>query len=257
MGQRLGQHFLQNTSVARKIAGATQSTAGEVVIEIGPGKKALTTPLRALCDEVHARYIGIERDEELAQNLTASGLEIVTGDALHALPEIVASLGGTPYVVVGNIPYYITGKLLRILSTLPRKPRQAILMIQKEVGERITSTPPAMNLLAGAVSFWAEPEILFAVGKENFSPPPKVDSVVIRLKTRDTPFPVSSEVYYPFLKSVFTQPRKLLLNNLEPLFENKNAARAFLEKQGVPEKTRGQDLSVTEIARLAKAFSTS
>lgn len=251
MGQKLGQHFLQNDEVAEQIAQEVAPQAGETVIEIGPGKQALTEPLAQLCRAASADYIGIERDDALAQNVRDAGLSVVEGDAIEILPKIVESLGSAPYRVVGNIPYYITGKLLRVLSELSHKPERTVLMVQKEVAERLCAAAPQMNLLAGAVQFWALPKNLFAVLAKEFSPAPKVDSAVISLTPRSVPFSVSSKIYYAALKAIFKQPRKLLLNNLEEFFENKETAKNFLAELGIAEKTRGQNLAVEKIVEIA------
>ncbi|HQA95872.1 MAG TPA: rRNA adenine N-6-methyltransferase family protein, partial [Candidatus Colwellbacteria bacterium] len=113
---------------------------------------------------------------------------------------------------------------------------------------------PQMNLLAASVCFWAEPKIISFVSKKDFSPAPKVDSAVILLKTRLSESPIDRKNYYPFIKALFKQPRKTILNNLSALETNKEKLKEKLEKQGVDPSLRGQDLSFEEILELSRVF---
>src|SRR3989344_3881672 len=216
MSKILGQHFLTNQSAIKKIITALDLKADDTIIEIGPGRGALTFPLAEACQKLNCKIIAIEKDPQLAYSVQrlvdSENLEIVIGDALKELLKITKRLTLTAnrFKVVGNIPYYITGKLLRILSELENNPELIILMIQKEVAERIIAEPPKMNLLAAAVQFWAEPEILFTLKPAEFNPPPKVSSAVIRLTTKqqittDNKRQIT-ENYYKFIHILFKQP---------------------------------------------------
>ena len=268
----LGQHFLKNVSAVRKIVEALDPQSGEAIIEIGPGGGALTEPLLERCREINCRYIGIEKDKRLV-NLLRSELvngddgEILGGDALVELPKLIRQLTNflIHYVVVGNIPYYITGHLLRVIGELNPRPRRTVLMIQREVAERICGAPPSfalprrggpkMNLLAASVQIWAEPKILFTLSPRDFSPPPKVESAVIVLETHAKPLIPRAEEknYYRFIHTAFKQPRKKLVNNLAELPERTKTS--VLAKLPVHyHNLRAQDLSINELVELSRLF---
>ncbi|MCL4527980.1 MAG: rRNA adenine N(6)-methyltransferase family protein [Chloroflexi bacterium] len=209
----LGQHFLRNAAVAEKIAHAVMPRRGEIVFEIGAGHGELTRLLARTCTVNGARLLSIEKDAALADALSGSlapgengAIEIVHGDALKffASARLKEEVRNHPYRVVGNIPYYLTGRLLRILSEVERWPVRCVIMIQREVAERIMAQPPHMNRLAASVQFWAEPSILTTVSKENFQPMPAVDSAVIMLDSKNTVF---SARYYAAVRALFAQPR--------------------------------------------------
>src|SRR3989344_1254738 len=220
MNKRLGQHFLINKFAIKKIVAALNLKANDTIIEIGPGKGALTFPLLEECQKLNCKIIGVEKDPELVNKLESYkvkkfyNFEIINGDALKILPDY--KLQTTGYKLIGNIPYYITGKLLRILSELENKPKLIVLTIQREVAERITAKQGEMNLLAAAVQVWAEAEIIGYLKPSDFSPPPKVESAIIKLATRIQPLVTRDGVddYYKIIKILFKQPRKTLLNNL-------------------------------------------
>ena len=258
--KRLGQHFLINKSAISRIVAALDLKENETVIEIGPGKGSLTIPLLGVAKKLNCKIIGIEKDSVLSvglqQTTNNKNLEIVVGDALKILPTIIhhSSFIIQKYKVVGNIPYYITGKLLRILSELENKPSLIILMIQKEVAQRIMAKPPQTNLLSAITQFWADPEILFTLNPKDFSPAPEVNSAVIKLvpkKQITTNGSMANNQYYDFVKVLFKQPRQTILNNLkrglnlksEEIVEKMNKAKINVQN-------RPQDLSLEQIGEL-------
>ncbi len=226
MRQKLGQHFLTDLNILKKIASYANVKENDVVIEIGPGHGELTEHIvREASHRTNVKIILIEKDEPLivklqtrfAPPLKSGVVGIFGGDALTLLPQIVDGLAQTKqsYKIVGNIPYYITGFLFRVIGELAHKPSQCIFLIQKEVAERASARPPNMNLLAASVQYWADTEMLDFVPKDSFNPPPEVDSAVIRLVTKDSA-PVTPDIqYFDCVKSLFKQPRKNLLNNLK------------------------------------------
>ncbi len=286
MFQKLGQHFLINKSAIHKIILALNLRPNDTVIEIGPGKGALTFPLIKECQKIGCKIIAIEKDPKLG--LRAEGLgdrkdfKIIIGDALKEIPKITKpyTLNPIPYKIVGNIPFYITGKLLRILSELENKPELTVLMIQKEVAERLCAEPKGMNpvrgrssqddrshspsartasngmnLLAAAVQFWAKPEILFTLKPDNFSPPPKVESTVIKLTTlRPKPHTINPEIYYKLIHIIFKQPRKTVFNNLKTgLKMPPKSIENHLKSLGIDPKSRPQNLSITQIINFVRS----
>ncbi|MBI5147562.1 MAG: ribosomal RNA small subunit methyltransferase A [Parcubacteria group bacterium] len=261
----LGQYFLSDPKIAEKIAGALEIQRGDAIIEIGPGEGFLTRELIKRSGTSGIKIVAIEKDgrlaEELRRRLAAErirNVEIVSGDALKILPLIPNRYppSANRYKIVGNIPYYITGKLLRIIGDLSRKPALAVLMVQKEVAERICAKPPKMNLLAAAVQFWAEAEIVAFVPKKHFRPQPKVDSAIIALVVKKEGATARErECYYKFIKAAFKQPRKTLANNLAENFKMKKLRIAeIMTKNGLPPSVRPQNIDLKTALKLSKDF---
>jgi 16S rRNA (adenine1518-N6/adenine1519-N6)-dimethyltransferase len=249
MSKRLGQHFLKNKKKIRKIVDALELQNGDTVVEIGPGKGALTKEI--LKNKI--KYIGIEKDEELIDELLSSkfvrekdNIEIIEGDILKILPGLT-TYKLTTLKLVGNIPYYITGQLLRILGEIEKKPKFIVLTIQKEVAERLVVKPPNMNILGASVQVWGDVKIIEQIPKEDFKPVPKIDSAVIKIVPRGNKIP---EGYYQLVKILFRHPRKTILNNLSIGLE-KEVVSKKIKDMGFDPKIRPQNLSVENIKKLA------
>ncbi len=256
MRQRLGQHFLKDHSVLENIVASLEIKKNEVVIEIGPGHGELTQYLLAAYPK---RLIAIEKDPDLADKLVESlegtEIEVVKGDVLKVLPETVSRLNGKPYKLVGNIPYYITGYLMRTLEKLEPKPERTILLIQKEVAERICSEPPRMNLLAASVQFWGIARVVGSVNRSAFEPRPDVDSAIISIDPKPLPNDLLKEGYYKLVKALFRQPRKTILNNLrEGLDMAKTDVESKLNSADVSPGLRPGNLDIGTIAKLSRVF---
>lgn len=258
MRQKLGQHFLVNKEVLRKIAGALQTRGKNIVVEIGAGHGELTRELRAT--NKTTRIIAIEKDGRLARGLKNffardPKTEIIEGDALALLPSIISrpEIKNFGFKVAGNIPYYITGRLIRLLAEQKKKPELAVFTIQKEVAERLTARPPKMNLLAAATQIWTGTEIITTLAPQNFAPPPRVKSAIIRLTPRKTKFPKS---YFKLARILFKQPRKTLLNNLASgLKISKPEANKLLGDAELDPNSRPQILEIEKISRLSETIS--
>ena len=256
MGQRLGQHFLKNDSILKKIVAELDLGKNETVVEIGPGHGELS---RFIVDELRAlggKLIAVEKDERLAELIRKkylnNNVEVVAGDVLKSLDSITQNFKNRSYKIVGNIPYYITGHLLRIIGELKNKPGACVFLTQEEVAERIVSLPPKMNRLAAAIQFWAEPKIVASVSRENFSPKPKVDSAVIKLETlTQESDSVGDERYYGLIRALFKQPRKTVLNNLVEAGWQKAETAKNLDKIGINPTWRPQNLSIEVIKKIA------
>jgi 16S rRNA (adenine1518-N6/adenine1519-N6)-dimethyltransferase len=212
--RKLGQHFLHRRDVLEKIARAACPEREPLVIEIGAGKGALTERLLERAD----RVIAIELDPALADFLRrrfqdSSAVEVVQADVLGL------DLGQWgPAVIAGNIPYYITSKILeRVLAVLPPVKR-AVLLVQREVAERIASPAGRRDygLLSVHVQAVADPEILFRVPPSAFSPPPEVSSALVRLTPRATPLLDRDRLpaFLEFAARCFRYKRRTLRNNL-------------------------------------------
>jgi 16S rRNA (adenine1518-N6/adenine1519-N6)-dimethyltransferase len=265
--QRLGQHFLKNQNVIAKITGTIAPRNGDVVLEIGPGHGELTKELLNANHEL--RMICMEKDAILCKDLGIlfkddQRVEIICGDALKQLPLLVSKFrnsGISKYLLVGNIPYYITGHLFRIVGELKNKPERAVFMIQKEVAERLIARPPKMNRLAASVQFWAEPKIIVDAPKRDFMPAPKVDSAVILLKPQKGHAPCETENYYAAVRAIFGQPRKTVLNNILNDIKTKQNDHhkrddviSALMSIGIDPESRPQNLSIENIKAVAEMF---
>jgi len=200
------------------------------VLEIGPGKGALTRELL----KTGARVVAIEKDEILADFLRekfaveiASGLlTMVPGDIRDISPEELDLKDGT-YVVAANIPYYITGEIIRQFLTTRAKPRAMALLVQKEVAQRIVSKRE--SLLSLSVKAYGMPRVAAKVSRKNFSPPPAVDSAILVIESISTDFfkDLSEERFFKTIRAGFAQKRKFLVNNLAMQFRKSEMLEAF------------------------------
>lgn len=216
MGSRLGQHFLIRDSILEKIARSACPEREPLVIEIGPGKGALTRHLLEHAD----RVIAIEVDPYLVHYLRQKfrdvpHLTIVESDVLKT---DLAQWG--PAVVAGNLPYYITSPILERVFTTGNAWRRGVFLVQKEVAERLTTGPGSRDYgyLTVQTQLFAEPELLFTVPPAAFQPPPKVDSAVVRLTPRLQPLVEDREAFLRFAGVCFHLKRKTLRNNLRTAY---------------------------------------
>lgn len=249
----LGQNFLEDKNIINKIIAGADINKSDTILEIGPGLGALTLPLAYHSKKV----VAVEKDSQLVkklketiQPLQLKNIEIIQADILKELNQ--GRKGQSlkkikqPYKVVANIPYYITAPLIRkILETNPQ-PEKIILMVQKEVAQRIVAMPPKMNLLAIGVGYYANPKILFYVSKNCFWPKPKVDSAVISL-TPYRQFKSIDKNFFKVVKAGFACPRKQILNNLTTgLNLEKQKLKNQLLKAGLNPMARPENLSLSD-----------
>ena len=229
----LGQNFLKDEVVLNHIIESANLSKDDVVLEIGPGHGALTEKLAAVCKQV----IAIELDERLIELLHTKlvgnqNVEIFHGDILKInLPELIEkyNLQNIGYKVVANLPYYITSPIIRLLLETKYPPTEMVVMVQKEVAERIVAKKGAMSILAVSVQYYAKAEFLFTVFKESFEPMPKVDSAILKISfiassplgedvRRTDEGNIVSETetkkFFRIVKSGFSAKRKTLINNL-------------------------------------------
>ncbi len=244
MGQRLGQHFLKHGWAARALAHAVAPRPGEAIVEIGPGKGILTRELLSL-----GPVVAVEKDEVLVERLQeefkdeiATGtLRLFSDDVRNITPE---SLGVRQYVVAANIPYYITGEIIRQFLTSLTQPRAMALLVQKEVAQRIVSEKA--SLLSLSVRAYGRPRIVEKVSRTHFSPPPKVDSAILLIDdiSRDFFSHVEEGAFFELLHRAFASKRKQLQNNLES-YGKERVARAF-EHCGIAPKARAEDVALEQ-----------
>ncbi len=262
---KLGQHFLKNHGVLVLIASSLDIRDNDVVIEVGAGHGELTQELKTESLKLKSggvKIIAIEKDPELAELLKKkfagdSQIEIIEGDALKVIPRLVGSLKlqVTSYKLVGNIPYYLTGKLLRTIGELPNKPAVCVFTIQKEVAERIVAQPPHMNRLAASAGFWARAEIIGRLPRADFNPPPNVDSAIIKLTAMPLDTETNQKDYYRAVRALFSQPRKTVLNNLAgKKICSKEELIKKLRDINLEHNIRPQNLTLENIAQIARIF---
>lgn len=244
---RLGQHFLTNAYYAKVLADAVAVRPGETIVEIGPGKGALTTHLLA----TGAHVIAVEKDEALAENLRAElageDIEIHTGDVRNfEEPD-------GPYVVAANIPYYITGEIIRQFLEAAHQPRAMALLIQKEVAQRIVARDEKESILSLSVKVFGTPKIITTVGRGNFNPPPSVDSAIILIDdiSRARVDKTDEKEFFDTVRAGFASKRKLLSGNLAKIFGKEAAERAFAACT-IDAKARAEDLTLTDWLALSR-----
>jgi 16S rRNA (adenine1518-N6/adenine1519-N6)-dimethyltransferase len=245
--KKLGQVFLKDKTIVKKIIQAGRIKTQDQVLEIGPGKGILTQALV----ETKANIIAVEKDPELVEFLKNKfknqlNLKIIQEDVRDFFKKNKNKKLKKNYKAIGNIPYYLTSHLIKLLLESENQPQEIILMIQKEVAQRIISQPPKMNLLAASVQFYAKPKIICYVPKTAFSPKPKIDSAIIKI----TPIKTKRDINKKFFKTIkagFKQPRKLLINNLSDnlKIEKENIKKAY-QYLNIPLKSRAQDLSINK-----------
>ena len=249
--KELGQHWLTDRLILSEIAEAADIGQNDTVLEIGPGLGTLTSELLRRAGNV----IAVEFDEALAdklpgqfpgKNLTVAHADIVTFD-LEQLPK--------DYVVVANVPYYITSKIVQKLMNATNKPRIAVLLVQKEVAERIAAEPGDMSILAISAQVYAQAELGIAVPKQYFTPAPKVDSQVIILRTRPQPLihPEYEARFFQTVKAGFSAKRKKLRSSLSGgLSMSKPDVETLLASVNISPDDRAEALSVEDWKRLTE-----
>ncbi|MBP6855720.1 MAG: ribosomal RNA small subunit methyltransferase A [Candidatus Pacebacteria bacterium] len=260
MGRRLGQHFLKNEAILEKIARIIEPCENMVVIEIGSGTGQLTKHIIERFKNARIKkwqLVCIEKDKALIpalkENIKGEYVKIINQDALDVFPLIASSRRArhASYVVIGNIPYYITGSLLRVIGDAKVKPTQTIALIQEEVASRLTVRPPKMNMLAASVQYWGVPRKKFIVAAGNFNPPPKVSSAVIEIIPRVEKARCAPELFYKCMRAVFKQPRKMAVSNLAQGGYEREKIENVLRMYDLSKQARPQDLSVELIEKIA------
>ena len=251
---KLGQNFLIDAQAARRIAAALGETAGRTVVEIGPGRGAITGILAARA----GRVIAIELDRELAAGLRkkfdAERVTVVEQDVLQFDFAAAAEQAGERLRVAGNLPYYITSPILLKLAASHAALELAVLMVQREVADRVTAMPGTRDygLLSATVQMYGPVEQLFTLPPSAFSPPPQVHSTVFRWRfaPRFAELRVDEAGFLRFLRQAFAQKRKTLANNLRAAEFAPAVAEKALAQAGIAPKTRAEALPLETLAAL-------
>ncbi len=249
----LGQHWLRDREVLADIADEAQLTPEDAVLEIGPGLGTLTSELLRQA----GRVVAVEFDPALARKLPGQ----FPGKDLTVIHEDILQfdLSSLPagYKVVANVPYYITSKIVQHLMTSANRPATSVLLVQKEVAERLAATPGDMSILAISAQVYAEVCMGAVVPAELFTPPPKVDSAVVVLQTR----PVSlidgldERVFFRVVKAGFSARRKKLRSSLSGgLGLAKSDIETLLAAAAISPDARAEDLSIADWRRLVEVY---
>jgi 16S rRNA (adenine1518-N6/adenine1519-N6)-dimethyltransferase len=259
--KRLGQRFLVDGSVLRRILSAAEITPQDVIVEVGSGLGIMTAELAKLAGWV----VAVELDDNLAamlkQNLASfSNVTVINKDILKIDPASLLKEPGIPtprYKVVANLPYYITSPTLRHFLEAAVKPERMIVMVQKEVARQIVAKPGDRSVMSIAVQFYGKPGIVDYVPARAFYPAPRVDSAILRIDVHlQPPVPVTDEKsFFEVVRAGFTQPRKQIANSLaQGSGLSKAEVRTRLEKAGVAPERRAETLTLEEWAKLWQVF---
>lgn len=250
----LGQHFLVDRGILRSIAAAANLSPDDTVIEVGPGTGSLTRELQSLAGEV----IAVELDRNMVGILhesfpTGGTVRVVEGDILTLPPGRLlsahSSRRASAYKVVANLPYYITSPVLRHFLHAEARPSLMVVMVQEEVGRAILAQPGDMSLLSVSVQAFARPSAVRKVSARSFHPPPKVDSLVLRLEVGATPPVTATETagFLDFVAAGFHSPRKQLRNSFgHGLAASREHVDELLSRGGIEPSRRPETLTVDE-----------
>jgi 16S rRNA (adenine1518-N6/adenine1519-N6)-dimethyltransferase len=248
----LGQHFLSDRGILSRIVEALDPGTGDTVIEVGAGRGALTDLLRERAGHV----VAIEYDRALAELLrhkyaSETRVRIVEADVLDT---DLGALGGSDYLLVGNVPYYITTPILFKALQRPR-PRRAVYLVQREVAERMSAAPGSREYGALSVNVQAvaRSEKVFRVAPGSFNPPPKVESAVVRVTPRDDPVvrPEEEQGFREMVQAAFGFRRKQMrrvLRELQPM--TAESAERILSAAGIAPDVRPETLTPGQFAAL-------
>jgi len=251
--KRLGQNFLVDELTLNKIVETADLSSNDTVLEIGSGLGILTLELAKRVN----RVIAVEKDRklyyilrEILKDQNINNVETINGDILKISNLAYRQAGqiqNSNYKIVANLPYYITSPVIRKFLENPpadRKPELMVLMVQKEVAQRICAEPPKMSLLSIAVQFYAEPKIISYVSKKYFYPQPKVDSAIIKIIPKEIP-KIDTEKFFGLIKRGFSAKRKMLKNNLSGF---------DFEKIGLNPKIRAENLTIDNWLKIYEAI---
>lgn len=257
----LGQNFLIDGNIVRKIVDEGDITPEDYIIEIGPGMGTLTEELALRAKKV----IAIEIDDTLLPILDETlgkydNVQVIHGDVLKIDIEklIEENLSGGPVKVVANLPYYVTTPIIAKLIEDNLNLESIIVMVQKEVAERMEAGPGGKEYgsLSVFVNFYSKPEIVVKVPKTVFMPQPKIDSAVIKLEIKKELPDVDKDKFFKIVKAAFSKRRKTILNSLSTYGFNieKETIKEALEKLNINVDTRAENLSVEDFIKISKTL---
>lgn len=262
MRQKLGQHFLTDESVLNKIIETYRPSGGEVIVEVGPGKGVLTERLLKLGQKV----LAIEWDETFVINLkqkyaNIANIRIENADIRHFdLVNCLKGMGENEYAVVANLPYYLSSYFIRQLFEYQILPKSAVILVQKEVAERLVAKPGSKtrSTLSVLAQIYSTVKIELAVSPNAFTPPPKVESAIVSFENIKNPFKSKDQEkgFFRVVKAGFSSKRKTLLNSLSAgLRVDRSEVEKKLNDVGIDPKLRAEDLTNEEWLKLENEIS--
>lgn len=258
--KKLGQNFLIDEDVVRRIVEAAELSADDTVLEVGPGIGTLTQGLA----ESGAEVVAVELDKRLLPVLATTldgydNVRVVNGDILQV--DIMQTVAAPVFKVCANLPYYITTPIIFALLEKRLPMERLVAMVQKEVAERMAAKPGGREYgaLSVAIQYYTDPEIAFIVPPSSFIPAPAVDSAVIVCKRREKP-PVEvcdEELFFRVVKAAFSLRRKMISNSLKNMGITSEQCAKWLQLAGIDGKRRAETLSLEDFAALTNTFAAS
>lgn len=266
--KNLGQNFLKSQEALRMMCTAGEVNDKDTILEIGPGKGALTEKLL----EKASLVIAIEKDHDLIEilkekfstELKNKKLEIIEGDCLEFDPSVYFK--NKQYKLIANIPYNITGAIFKKFLSCDNQPERMILLVQKEVAERVVARDGKESILSLSVKAYGTPKYMMKVHKRFFSPEPKVDSAIIAITSISKDNfkttsqigvkPLSEENFFNTIKAGFAHKRKVLRKNLESIEKNSDKINNIFEKLKIDPKSRAEDIKFEKWILLSQNLST-
>jgi len=257
--KRFGQHFLSDANILGKIVDAADLEPADAVLEVGPGLGALTDELARRA----SRVVAVEVDRDLVAHLrerfaATPNVAIIDGDVLASTPGELLRAGGAsaPYVVVANLPYNIAAPVLRQFLEGDARPRRLVVMVQLEVAEAIVARPGAMSLMSVATQVYGDTSLVMKVAPGSFSPPPNVQSAVVRIDVLPSPrVDVPMDTFFRIVRAGFGNPRKQLRNSLSFGLHVKQAVvDEVMQRAGIDVTLRPQVLSIDDWAAITRAW---
>lgn len=242
----LGQHFLNSPQIVKDIVTAGNVSVDDFVLEIGPGEGVLTEQLL----KTGAHVISIEKDDRLIPELQQKFIKEISTKQLDLIHADVLDVGLThitkeKYKLIANIPYYITGQIIRMFLETDAQPTSMTLLIQKEVADRIVARDGKESLLSLSVKVFGDPRVVRTVGRGAFTPQPNVDSAVINIENinKSRLNGVSEDLFFKVIHAGFAHKRKQLFSNLKNIYKKDDLSDIF-NKCAINEKARAEDLKL-------------
>ncbi|MEK7124417.1 MAG: 16S rRNA (adenine(1518)-N(6)/adenine(1519)-N(6))-dimethyltransferase RsmA [Patescibacteria group bacterium] len=267
--KRFGQNFLIDKRILSKIIEAAEIKPTDTILEVGPGVGTLSQELAKKAEKV----VAIEKDPKMTEILQETlkeykNVQILQGDILKNFKfddfKLISNFKFqiSNYKVVANLPYYITSPVIRMFLEAKNQPEMMVLMVQKEVAQRICAKPPKMSLLSVSVQFYSSPKIISYVSKNCFWPSPKVDSAILKIAPRnyaetraESRGNINSKLFFSIVRAGFSQPRKQLAGNFsKQLKKDKKIIELWLSKNNINPKQRAETLSIQDWVNLANSW---
>ena len=249
--KELGQNWLRDRAMLEAIADEADLSISDTVLEIGPGLGTLTSELLRRAGNVVAVELDSERAAKLPAQFPGKKLTVINEDILSYDLERLP----TGYKVVANVPYYITSKIIEKLTTASNRPSVIVILVQKEVAERIVAHPGGMSILAISAQIFAKTRLGIEIPRQFFTPVPKVDSQVVVLEMRDKPLVLEKDqrAFFRVVKAGFANKRKKLRSSMSAgLAISKSDAEKLLRQAGIDPDLRAEDLSIDDWIRLMR-----